>query len=154
MRVNLHGELAEVPDDLLGIVKEIYRLWPNLRVQYLDPDRAGLSDPPFRIVEMTQQGPVQVMAVWCLDQTVLDKLHMSNGQKFDIEALVDKENAKIKAAQEAKNQEELGAASDLLVSMQNQFNKGKMAFQYTNDVGEKRVVREDGTRGTKKVEVL
>lgn len=154
VKVNFHGDLAEVDDDMFGIVKEIMRLWPNLRVQYGDPDRLGVGDPPYRIVELTPTGPVQVMGVWSLDASVLDKLHMANSQRFDIEALIDKENAKIKAEKEAKEAETDAAGADLLGSIVNHFNHGKMEYKYTDDQGEKRIVREDGTQGAKKTEVL
>jgi len=154
VKVIHNGELAEVDDDLFGIVSEIKRLWPNLTVQFLDPDRAGLSDPPYRIVEHTINGPVQVMALWSLDSTVLDKLHMSNSQRVDIEALVDKENAKVKAAEKAKAEEENSQGADIAASIMNHFNHGKLEFNYTNEHGEKRVVREDGFVGPKKIEVI
>lgn len=154
VKVSFHGQLADVDDDLYGIVSEIKRLWPNLTVQYLDPDRAGLSDPPYRIVEHTQTGPVQVMAVWALDSTVLDRLHMSNSQRVDIEALVDKENARVKAQEKAKEAEDNAQGADLLASVMNHFNHGHVKFNYTNEHGEKRVVREDGRVGPKKIEVV
>jgi len=154
VKVIHNGELAEVDDDLFGIVSEIKRLWPNLTVQFLDPDRAGLSDPPYRIVEHTINGPVQVMALWSLDSTVLDKLHMSNSQRVDIEALVDKENAKVKAAEKAKTEEDNAQGADIAASIMNHFNHGKLEFNYTNEHGEKRVVREDGFAGPKKIEVI
>lgn len=154
VKVNFHGQLADVDDDLFGIVSEIKRLWPNLTVQYLDPDRAGLSDPPYRIVENTANGPVQVMGVWALDASVLDRLHLANSQRFDIEALVDKENAKVKAAEQVAEEETNAQGADLLSSVLNHFNHGKLEFKYTDDQGEKRIVREDGTQGPKKIEVM
>jgi hypothetical protein len=155
VKVKFGRDFAEVEDDLFGVVKEIMRIWPNLRVQYLDPDRALLSDAPYRIVEELKTGELkQVFSVWSLDSSVIDRLHAIDSHRgIDIEALVEAENAKVRKNQEAKAQEELAAGADIVASAVGHFRQGKLEFQYTNDHGDKRVIREDGAR-SKKVEVL
>ena len=149
-----NGELAEVPSDLFNIVKEIEFRWFNLRVQYANPDRTGINDPPFRIIEDTMDGPVQVLAVWELNQSVIDKLHMMNSHSgIDIQAEMEKANAKAKADLAAKDEEAKGSAFDILQSSVTHFNKGKLQFNYTNEDGEKRIVKE-GYNGPKETKVM
>lgn len=140
------NEMVLVEDDMLGVVREIARLYPNLTVQFLDPDRALLEDPPYRIVEHTPQGLKQVMAVWQLDKSVLDRLHAINSYNVDVEKAIEEHNAKVKKEKEYKKAEELGQAADVSASAINHLGAGKMKFQYRNEAGEKRVIREDGTR--------
>lgn len=143
-----------VEDDVLGVVREINRLWPNLVVQFLDPDRALLNDPPYRIIERTAQGDKQVMAVWCLDNTVIERLHLANSHRFDIEASIEKHNAKIKAEKEYMAQQQMSEGADLAATAVEHLGKGKLQFTYKKDDGTTRIIREDGTRGDKKATVL
>lgn len=153
MIVNFNGELAEVDDDLFGIVEEIRFRYPNLRVQFADPSRCGVEDPPYRIVERTAKGDVQVLAVWNLDRTVLDKLQLMDSHNVDIEKLIADTNAKIKKEKEYKAEQSNLEGADLLTSIQTHFNKGKLKFEYDNGT-EKRIVREDGRNHAKKTEVI
>lgn len=142
MLVKFNGELAEVDDDLFGIVHEIRFRYPNLYVQYGDPSRCGVSDPPYRIVERTANGDVQVLAVWHLDRRTLDQLELMNSHHVDIQKLVEDTNAKIKKENEYKAEQEGLEGADLVTSMINHFQKGKLKFNYRDAENEKRVVSE------------
>lgn len=155
------GEIVEVPEDLFRIRDEIESRWPNLWVTYLNPDtpttakRVGpcLGDAPFIIWERTQQGPRQVMSVWQLDQSVIDKLHLMNSANVDVLAEIDKHNDKLRRDMERENEEMLAEGRDMSASALSHFGKGKIEFKYTNDHGEKRVIR-DGQNGPRKIKVL
>ena len=143
MLVHFNGELAEVDDDLFGIVHEIRFRYPNLYVQFADPSRCGIQDPPYRIVERTAQGDVQVLAVWSLDRRTLDQLELMNSHNVDIQKLIEETNAKVKKEKEYKVEQDNLEGADVVASMIKHFNKGRIEFKYDNG-NEKRIVREDG----------
>lgn len=140
------GSVAEIPGDMFRVVEEIQFRWPNLRVLYLNPERAGVMDAPYKIVEMTKNGPMFVMDVWELDQRVIERLHLANGANVDVEKVIEKHNAKLKAEKERKAKEELADSSDKLATIIKHFDKGKMDFKYVNDHGQKREITEHGVR--------
>lgn len=142
MLVNFNGELAEVDDDLFGIVNEIRFRYPNLKVQFADPSRCGIGDPPYRIVERTAGGDVQVLAVWSLDRRTLDQLELMNSHNVDINKLVDETNAKVKKEKEYATEQTNLEGTDMLTSMINHFQKGKLKFNYRDADNEKHVVSE------------
>jgi hypothetical protein len=130
--------------DMLGVVGEIQYRWPNLRVQYLDPDSAkGLVDAPYQIVERTRDGRERVvLQVWAMDQTVLDKLHMMDQANVDVQKLYDDQVAKAKAERDAKKAEESGKAQDLLATGAKHLSSGKLRFTFRDEEsGDLRVVK-------------
>jgi hypothetical protein len=147
------GELVEVPGDMFRIKDEIESRWPRLKVQYLDPDRAGIQDPPYRVVEMTREGPRQVLAVWELNQAVIDRLHLMNSANIDVLAELEKHNAKKKEAEKKAQDEHFAEGADMISSVVDHFGKGKLEFKYTNKEGQKRVIK-DGVATDKEVKVL
>lgn len=148
-----NGELVEVPGDIFRIKDEIESRWPRLRLQYLDPDRAGIGDPPYRVVELTATGPVQVLAVWELNQSVVDRLHLMNSANIDVLAEIDKHNRKKKEADKKAQDEHFAEGSDMLSTAVNHFGKGKLEFHYTNEAGQKRIIK-DGKAVDKETKVL
>lgn len=148
-----NGDLVEVPGDMFRIKREIEERWPRLRIQYLDPDRAGIADPPYRVVEMTANGPVQVMAVWELDQSVIDRLHLMNSANIDVLAEIEKANAKKKADEKKAEDEKFSEGADFIATAVEHFGRGKLEFKYTNEAGQKRVIK-DGVATDKETKVL
>ena len=144
--VPLTGEEVEVPGDMFRVVEEITSRWPRLRVQFVDPDRSELNDPPYRVVELTPEGPVQVCAVWELNQTLIEKLHLMNAAGIDVEAAITAHNAKKREAEKKAEAEKNAEAADKTASVLKHFGKGKLEFHYTTDDGQKRVVSEAGSR--------
>lgn len=140
------GTVAEVPGDMFRVVEEIRFRWPNLRVLFLNPERAGVLDAPYKIVEMTQNGPMFVMDVWELDQRVIERLHLANGANVDVDKLVQEHNAKVRAEEKRKAKEELEDSTDKLATAIKHFDKGKLEFKFVNEHGQKRVVNEHGAR--------
>lgn len=68
------------------IVRKVQEYDPNLRVQYLDPERASdITDAPYRIIEMCRDGlPRIVFSVWELDERVIERLHRADALKGNI----------------------------------------------------------------------
>lgn len=155
------GEVVEVPDDMFNIVREIGDRWPNLWVVYANPDsktssgKLGpcLGDAPFQVWERTKTGPQHVMDVWKLDQSVIAHLSMINGANVDVQAEMEKHNAKLRREHERQQEEDLAQGADEAATVLRHFGKGKLEFKYTNTHGEKRVIR-DGQNGPRKIKVL
>lgn len=130
--------------DMLGVVEEIQYRWPNLRVQFLNPDFAkDLVDAPYQIVERTQDGRERiVLQVWNMDRSVLDKLHMMDQANVDVQKLYDDQVAKAKAEKDAKKAEESGANQDLLATGMKHLNSGKLRFTFRDEEsGDLKVVK-------------
>lgn len=147
--INRFGEVVEVPGDLFKIAEEVVERWPNLRIQYLDPDRASVGDAPYRVVEYTQNGPVVVCDVWQLDQSLITKLMMSDASKFDIQKDIEKHNAKVKEAERKKVDEAFAEGADHIKSATEHLRKGKLEFRYTNQHGQKRIIRDEKDGGNR-----
>lgn len=129
------GEIVEVDDDVMGIVNEIRRLWPDLRVQYLDPDRfADLTDSPYIIVD--QMGR-KVLGVWQLDKRVLEQLSLRDKSQKELQKLFDKEEAKAKKEREDKEQELRDEKKDVLKHV---FSSPKGTYSFKNEQGEKVII--------------
>jgi hypothetical protein len=157
-----NGDIVEVPEDLFRIRDEIEARWPNLWVTYLNPDhptsakRVGLAlgDAPFAIWERTSEGPRFVLSVWKLDQSVIDKLQLVNGANGDVLERIEKENAKLRKDLTREHEEVFAEGADMMKSMIRRFGEGKLQFSYTNEHGEKRVVKEGYNGRDRKTKVL
>lgn len=112
--ISMDGELVQVQDDVAHVVKEINRLWPDLKVQYCpDPDP---GDAPFRVVELCRDNVWRpVLSVWALDNRLLDMLHNCDSYKVDVLAELDRHNAVVKAEQAELEATWRNAAKDVLL---------------------------------------
>lgn len=133
-----------VERDVLNIVEKIREYDPNLRVQYLDPQKfEDITDAPYRIVEVCPDGEVRpVFSVWTLDETVLEKIYLADNQKHDILAAIDGKNLLVKKDKERRYQEERDEAKDIIVHVLKS-PKGKYSFK--NPMG-KMVVIDDSLK--------
>lgn len=96
----MNGALIE--KDVLGIAAEVNRRWPNLRVQYLDPNAGyGIPEAPYQIIETCKDGVDRpVFQVWELNGEVLTKLEAINTHQVDLDAVIERSNRQAKRAQE------------------------------------------------------
>jgi len=134
--LNYLGQMVEVEDDVMGVVNEIHDRWPELRVQYLDPDRfPELTDAPYIIVD-TQRDHV-VMKVWELNRSVINQLWLMDVQNTNLQALFEVEAAKIAKETAAKKQEEAEERQDILLRT---FRSPKGSYSFKNEKGEKVVI--------------
>jgi hypothetical protein len=140
----IYGDFVEIDDDLLGIVDEIHRLWPTLRVVYLDPEQHhDVCDAPFRIIELCHDGVERkVMDVWQLDRRVIDKLHQMDS--VDLDKLVADENAKAKRLQQEKFKEAIAAANDVVAHA---LHDPRTTYSFRNSKGD--LVKLDDSGPTK-----
>jgi hypothetical protein len=146
--VVIHGALVE--KDVLGVVQEIQRRWPNLRVQFLDPDAVpDLLDAPFQIVETDMTGRDRiVLAVWTLDNAVISHLEaIDSHQGYDLNAALDKANAKAKKAEQDQWSNLRGSATELVAGV---VGSTKDTYSFTDaETGRKITTRTTGPHTVK-----
>jgi hypothetical protein len=112
--ISMDGELVSVQDDVAHVVKEVNRLWPDLKVQYCPNPDPG--DAPFRVVELCRDNVWRpVLSVWTLDNRLLDMLHNCDSYKVDILAALDKSNAEARKTQKEAENSWRNAAKDVLL---------------------------------------
>lgn len=131
-----------VQDDVLGIVREINRRYPELTVQYLDPDRVeSLTDKPWRIIEERSDGKgyAVVLEVNSLDQRVLDMLDQMDQQKHDVVLDMETRNSHVKQMREKYWNEVRDENKDIMVSA---YKSPKGTYKLPNGL----VLTDDPTR--------
>lgn len=127
-------ELAQgvyVERDVLNIAEKIREYDDNLRLQYLDPDHseAGLSDAPWRVVEICRDGlPRIVLSAWELDDRILERLYAADTQRFDLLAAIDGKNRVVKQDKNRRYQEEREQEMDIITSILKS-PKGRYSFE-------------------------
>lgn len=125
------GEIVEVDDDVMGVVSEIRDRWPDLTVQYLDPDKfPELTDTPYIIVD--SQGR-KVMGVWQLDRRIIEQLALRDRSARELHQLVAREEERARKEREAEKQEARGEAKDV---MNHIFRSPKGSYTFKNDKDE------------------
>lgn len=109
-------EGATVERDVLGIIAEIQRRWPELKIQYLNPDRTSEpGDAPWRIVETCKDGVDRlVCSVWQLDNRVIDRIHAADMLNPGFLAKIDAQNAAVRLNMERRFREEMDEAKDVV----------------------------------------
>lgn len=114
--ISMDGDIVSVEDDVAHVVKEVNRLWPDLKIQYCPTPDNG--DAPFRVVELCNDGVWRpVLSVWTLDNRLLDMLHNCDSYKVDVLAELDRHNAVVKADQLALENSWRTAAKDVLLQV-------------------------------------
>ena len=112
-------ELSEgtwIEEDLYDIVRRVQQYDPNLKVQYLDPERTGnLTDAPYRILESCPDGIWRIVfGVWELDERVLERLFKSDTQRGNILQGIDSSNLLAQKEQDRRYQDEQDALNELV----------------------------------------
>lgn len=143
LRNSVYYNGSYVDRDLLGIVEEIHRQYPELRVQYLEI-ATKLDQAPWRIIEKCKDGVDRVvLSVWQLDHTVLWKLqgidvfkNPNLGKDLEEHNRKVKENIKKENAKKREEDRQLTAA----------IIKADKAFSFKSPhTDEKLTIRTDGT---------
>lgn len=112
-----------VERDVLRVAEKIMRHSPNLKVKYLDPDRAaGLFDAPYIITEMCRDGQERVlMSVWQLDDSVYDRVVMGDLSLMrspeDLLEKIDKNNEAVRQAEKQKQREKNEAIMEMVADV-------------------------------------
>lgn len=109
------GQGMTVEQDVLNIVTKIRQYDPNLTVQYLDPDRAEITDAPYMLMEECPDGLRRpVMEIWELDERVLEKIYAADTQRFDVLGDLDEANALASLNQKRRYKEQVAAVSEMV----------------------------------------
>lgn len=126
----------------LDVVEEIMARWPNLRVQYLNPDHfSDITDAPYRVIEFDKMNePHVVLQVWEMDSSVITKLQAMSAQAMDLAKIVDEANAKMKAERDKAFRDEMDAKKDIALTA---WKKAGSKFSYTDTDGTKKVFIND-----------
>ena len=96
--IDYNGNFVEVDDDVAHVVKEISRLWPELKVQYVE--KPAIDQAPYRIVETRNGLEMPVMNVWELDNRLLEQLYQADTHRHGVKILdrIDEHNNAIRMA--------------------------------------------------------
>lgn len=106
-----------VEQDALRIAQRIKEYDPNLTLQFLE-SADSVSEPPFRVIEHCKDGLDRVaFTAWTLDERLLQRIYAGDNTKHDIDALMTKQNAAAKKAEEAKAKEAIDEAGDMVKSI-------------------------------------
>ena len=116
--IDRDGQWVEVEDDVVRVVKEIERRYPELRVQYAEV-ADQISVAPYRVVEHTEGRDVEVFRCWALDDRLLEMLDQADVAKHGVEIMnkVDANNEAVRttAATELRSWREL--CTDIITHM-------------------------------------
>jgi hypothetical protein len=136
-----------VEQDVLNIIDKIQEYDPNLKVKYVDPNRAEFGDEPYRIVEVCPDGMERVVfGVWKLDETVLQRIYAADKMKSDVLANIDSHNRMVSQGVQARYEDQKLEAQDIVAHYLNS-RKGRWSF--INDEGKKVTVDDQEGRKAK-----
>lgn len=130
-----------VEADALRIAEKINEYDPNLRLKYCEPGKAGLTDAPYKLVEVCNDGMERIVFdIWELDDRVIEKLYAADTRYQDINAILDTTNAKAKADDNRRYKEMHEEALDIAKSV---FGSSKDVYKVTDPhTGNKLTIRE------------
>lgn len=118
-----------VERDVLGIVQRILEYDPNLRVKYVNPEEASISDAPYMITELCPDGLERVvLRVNQLDERVMERLYAADNVKNNVLVSVDGHNNLIELENQRRFREEKDEANDI-VSHYLSSRKGRWSFR-------------------------
>lgn len=148
--VQLAGGMA-VERDVYGIVERIRAYDPHLDVKYLDPanSNASVGDAPYIIFERCPDGiERQVMRVWTLDASVLERIYDCDTQKKDILKVLDRNNNAVRLGAKRKFREENEDVRDVLTHVLK-----SMKTRYSFELDNKKITVDDSPGTPYKVEM-
>lgn len=137
--VVIDGQIVE--RDALYIVEKLQEINPNLVVLCLDPAVASdITEAPFIVCELVGDQVYKIFDCWQLDDTVVERVRMSDTHKIDVlEALAQKELAKKREAEyEASQQRE--ANKELVTAI---IDSRKSSFSFEKEDGTKVTLYDD-----------
>ena len=138
--VMLDGNVVE--RSALYLVEKIKDINPDLEVLCLDPAYAeSLNEEPFMICERVGDQVYKIFGVWELDDSVLERIHLSDTKRIDVfNNMVKMENQQ-KLDNERRYKEKKDATKDLVVSIA---KNRKSSFSFIRDTdGAKVTLYED-----------
>lgn len=140
------GSLVE--QDVLRIVEKITEYDPNLKLKYMPPGMASLNEAPYALFEACRDGIERlVFTIWTLDDSILERIYLADNTHRNVQAEVDKNNAKVKADIKRRYEEKLAADGDIFKSYLKS-PKGRWSFR--KDDGSKITLDDDCNKKHKK----
>lgn len=139
MELNTNIEIVQVENllvekDVLGIIEKIQEYDPNLRVMYLDPDKAEFCDAPWIIAELCPDGLLRkVFEVWELNDTVLTRVIMADNRRRNILDDIERHNVSQREATQRRFQEEREEMKDVFKTV---FSSPKGRYSFPNSQGQ------------------
>lgn len=123
-----------VESDVFGIAKRIQDYDPNLRLKYLPPEQASLTDAPYALFELCRDGVERlVFTIWELDNRVLERLYAADNAKHDVLLQLDKHNNSLRSDLNRRYEDKRLAHKDLTSSI---LKSPKHKYSFKNDKGE------------------
>lgn len=109
----IDGSLVE--RDVLNIVQKLQEYDSNLKVQYLDPNRASEpGDAPYQILELDQEGRWRlVFKVWELNDSVIDRIRAADMRNPEFLKNMDAHNMRIRMESKRRYEEKMLEAADI-----------------------------------------
>ena len=117
---------------MLYLVEKIKDINPDLEVVCLDPDNADNPfEEPFLICERVGDQLFKIFGVWELNDSVIERIHLADTQKFDVQKMIDDTNAKVRAEEKRRYKEKREEKTDIVASAIEAFESNKSAFSFT-----------------------
>lgn len=125
----------------LYIVEKIKAINPNLEVICLDPDWADNPfEEPFMICERVGDQVFKIFGCWELNDSVLERIHLADTKKFDVQAIIDETNKKVREETTRRYIEKREAKKDIVASTLEAMESNKSSYSFTRE--------EDGAKVT------
>ena len=136
--VLVDGQIVE--RDALHIAERIHEYDENLELVCLDPDKAGINDAPFLVLELLPNGTRTVaFEAWSLDERLLERIYNADKRRVDSLVLIDDMMKKKRLDNEKRYQERSDERKDIMLSaLVNQ----KTTFSLKNREGDKVTIDE------------
>lgn len=112
--IDVDGMLVE--EDALKVAEALAEYDPNLFILCVQPGREdSISEAPFVIAEKDSKGNLQpIFRAWKLDNTILDRVKLSDSQRYNPFETLQQMEAKIKADRVRRYEEERAERRDIV----------------------------------------
>jgi hypothetical protein len=112
--VIVDGNIVE--RDALRVAEAITEYDPNLYILCVDLNKAeGLTEEPFILAEKCKDGVMRpIFKFWKLDDTILQRVQLADGQKFNGLKTLQEMEADVKRQNERRYEEWRGEAKDIV----------------------------------------
>lgn len=111
--INVDGFLVEA--DALHVAEKIKEYDPNLEILCLKPEMAGFGDAPYQICHKDSNGVLRkIFDCWELDERVLSRIQLADGQRQNVIDVLDGMEAAIKKNDDDRYNDFREARKDLV----------------------------------------
>lgn len=130
--VVIDGQIVE--RDALNIAEKIREYDENLELMCLDPDKAGVNDAPFVVLEKLPNGTMTVaFEAWQLDDRLLERIYQADGRRLDTLAHIEGVLSKPRRDNERRYAEKREENKELMLAV---FKSEKSSFTIKNKEGD------------------